>query len=285
MLTDQISASISTASRSEGSSAGAMGSGRSCSSGASHFGREMGTETKVACLTYHALREHGDQYSIKLDQLRAQLAFLQSRGYCVEGFEQLEARLRSGHAFPRDCVLLTVDDGRESSMQMADVFAQHNFGATFFVTRDRCLKKMGYIREAEIRELRKLGFSLGTHGTTHGKLTFMTEQRCLEELKGSKDWLEDVLGERVFYMSVPGGYINSRVRRLAQSCGYLLTGTCREWMNSSKDLRLPGDVNRVNVRRHFSIRDFRDIVTARMSFYLWRQVRAAALAIPKQLLR
>lgn len=242
-------------------------------------------ETRFACLTYHTIGKGSSQYTVSPEQLRSHLAFLKSKGYTVEGFEQLEIRLRSQQTLPCSYAVFTVDDGKESALLVADMLDEYNYRATFFVTRDRSLTKPGYIREPQIQELRRQGFSLGTHGATHDKLTFMPEQCCLEELKGSKEWLEDVIGERVRYMSVPGGYINSRVRRLAQASGYVLAGTCNEWMNSSKNLNLPSDVNRVNIRRQFSIQDFEDIVTGNMNFYLWRQVRAAALAFPKQLLR
>ncbi len=242
-------------------------------------------ENKFACLTYHVIDEGASQYTLGEKQLRAHLTLLKAEAYVVDGFERLEARLRSCQGVPRRYVVLTVDDGHQSSMRAADVLEAYGCQATFFLTRDRCIKKSGYIRDPEIRELRKRGFSLGTHGTTHRKLTFMPEPACIEELKESKQWLEDVIGEEVRYMAAPGGYINARIMKLTQEYGYILTGTCQEWVNSPETLTLPGKVNRVNMRQQFSISDFRRIIEGHLGFYIWRQVRAAALAIPKQLLR
>jgi hypothetical protein len=98
----------------------------------------------------------------------------------------------------------------------------------------------------------------------------------------SKQWLEGVTYEEVRYMAAPGGFINPRVMKSAYECGYALVGTCDEWMNSPDTMTLPGSVNRVNVRRHFSIQAFRHIVEGHSAFYLWRQVRAGGLAIPKR---
>ncbi len=240
---------------------------------------------RFACLTYHVIGEGASQYSVNERQLRAHLALLKAEAYFVEGFEELEARLRMKQEWPTRYVVLTVDDGQESSMRAADVLEEYGCQATFFLTRDRCLKKPGFIRGAEIRELRKRGFSLGTHGTTHRKLTFMPEQACIEELKGSKQWIEDVLGEEVRYMAAPSGYINARVMKLTHEQGYALTATCNEWMNSRQTMTLPGKVNRVNIRQHFSMQAFRHAVEGYPGFYIWRQARAAALVIPKQLLR
>jgi peptidoglycan/xylan/chitin deacetylase (PgdA/CDA1 family) len=242
-------------------------------------------EYKFSCLTYHAIDEGVSQYSVSESQLHAHLALLNAKAYVIDDFEQLEIRIGSGQALPRRYVVLTFDDGHISAMRAADVLAKHGCHATFFLTRDRCLKKSGYIREPQIRDLRRRGFSFGTHGTTHRKLTSMSVESCIDELKGSKKWLEDVIGENVRYTAAPGGYINTRIMRLTHEYGYILTGTCNEWMNSPNAINLPGRVNRVNIRRHFSLQTFRQIVEGCVSFYIWRQLRAVALTIPKQLLR
>jgi len=242
-------------------------------------------QNKFACLTYHHIGGKTTRYTLTESQFESQLAFLRGEGYWVEGFQQLEARLRSGQAVPRRYVICTVDDGHESSMRAADLLEKHGLRATFFLTRDRSLKRPGFIREPDIRELRKRGFSLGTHGTTHAGLTFLSPERCRNEIKQSKEWLEDVLGDEVRYMAAPGGFINSRITNLAYEQGYVLIGTCNEWMNSPQTMALPCTVNRVNLRPHFSLKTFRRILEGHWGFYTWRQVRALSLWIPKRLLR
>ena len=241
-------------------------------------------DAQFATLTYHAIGRGNSSYSVSHQQLREQLGRLRDDGYVVEGFEQLEERLRSGRALPRRYTVITVDDGYESAMQAAESFAERGCFATFFLTRDWCLHRRGFLGPAEIREIREAGFSLGTHGTSHRKLTFLPEGDCLGELAESKAWLEDVTGEEVHYMAAPAGFINSRVLRLAHGLGYVLVGTCRERMNSPEAIRELGSVNRVNIRNYFSLRDFERIVGGHIGFYVWRRARSTALALPKQLL-
>ena len=240
---------------------------------------------KFACLTYHIIGPGDGQYTLAERRFRDQLAFLCGEGYVVEGFEELEVRLRAGGRFPERYVVLTVDDGHESSMRAAELFEAYGCRATFFITSDRALKKARYLREPEICELRKRHFSIGAHGATHRKLTFLSESACIEELERSKRWLEQALGEEVRYMAAPGGYVNARVLQLACDQGYVLTGTCSEWMNSISTMCLPGTVNRVNIRQRFSLEVFRRVVEGKLGFYFGRQARAAALWIPKQMLR
>jgi len=241
-------------------------------------------KNEFACFTYHVIGENGNQYTVSEEQFRGQLAMMRAEGYVIEGFQQLEGRLRSGKDMPGRYAIVTMDDAHVSSMRAADLLQECGFRATFFLTRDPCLGKSGFLGSPEICELRKMGFSLGTHGTTHRKLTLLSRESCLAELEESKHWLEDVLGEQVNYMAAPAGFINSRVLQLAQECGYVLTGTCNEWMNSQQDMSLPSKVNRVNIRRHFSLHDFRQIIEGDLGFYIRRRVRAAALAIPKLLI-
>lgn len=243
------------------------------------------TDRQFACLTYHVVGDGRSQYTVSIEQLESHLAFLKAEGFLVEDFEQLESRLRLGQEFPERYAVLTVDDGDESAVIAADLLEKHQCKSTFFVTRDRSRSRPGYIREEQIRELRRRGFSLGTHGTTHRKLTFLSKEDCVEELKGSREWLEDLLAELVSYMAFPGGYLNAYVLRTAQEQGYVLTGTCHERMNSVQAMRLPCVVNRVNVRRHFSMQDFQRILEGNRGFYLWRQIRTTTLMLPKQVVR
>jgi peptidoglycan/xylan/chitin deacetylase (PgdA/CDA1 family) len=213
-----------------------------------------------------------------------QLEFLAQEGFVVDGAEQLECRLRTNNIFPGKYVLLTVDDGHESALRVADLLKSYGCNATFFLTRDRALGKPGYLRSQEICELRRRGFSLGTHGTTHRNLGTLSEQACAAELGGSKKWLEDMIGEEVRYMAVPGGFVTDKVLRLAYGFGYRLIGTCRESVNSVSTLNLPGTLNRVNIRRHFTLTDFQRIVENDFEFYLRRRIRSGLLWLPKQIL-
>ena len=240
---------------------------------------------RFACLTYHRIGDKSDQYTVTEFDLHAQLSLLHTEGYTVDGFEELHHRLCSNQKLPERYVVLTLDDGHTSAMLAADCIAQHGFKATFFVVRDFCLKKPGFIRARNIRELQQLGFSLGTHGTTHRKLARLPLEECFREMADSRAWLEDVLGEPVRFTAAPGGFINAIVMRLAAEQGYALVGTCNEWMNApSHQLRIPEKINRVNIRRHFSEATVRKIVEGHSSFYLRRQLRSAALWLPKQLL-
>lgn len=241
--------------------------------------------SQFACLTYHRIGNEASQYTLSDAMLVAQLNFLGAGHYTVEGFAGLQSRLSFTQELPSRYVVLTVDDGHISSLRLADFLEEHGFNATFFVTRDRSLKRADFMSPPHLRELRERGFSLGTHGTSHRKLTHITEQECRKELAESRSWLEDVLGEPVPFTAVPGGFTNRRVMRLAAEQEYSMIATCRECMNAvPRPLQRLQPINRVNIRNHFSSLDFRSIVEGQPWFYIRRQLRSAALWLPKQLL-
>lgn len=244
----------------------------------------MALSTRFACLTYHAIANAGSQYIVTEEQFRRQLEFLRQERYLVEDFTGLEARLRSNGPFPQRYVVVTFDDGDKSSLRAAEMLAEFGFPASFFVTRDNSMRSRRFLSPADICQIRRMGFSLGTHGASHRRLSLLPEDECLAELKESKQWLEDLTGEPVKYMSPPYGFSNGHVLELARQQGYILIGTSDESLNWTDKIKLPGVVSRVAIRRHFSHLSFRHIVRGFAPFYLWRQVRTAALALPKALL-
>lgn len=237
--------------------------------------------TEFACLTYHIIGPWRTPYAVGVEQFRSHLCYLNAAGYTAEGFRELEVRLRSGTGIPERYVVLTIDDGHESCRVAADLLQQYGCQATFFLTRDLSLGRPAYLRNPEIRILRKDGFSIGTHGTTHRGLTFLSDQDCAAELTQSKEWLEDLLGEEIRYMAAPGGFINRRVTKMAGDLGYVLTGTCKEWMNAPAAMPLPGVVNRINIRQDYARKTFENIVSGQKAFYILRRARGAAFTIPK----
>jgi len=236
-----------------------------------------------ACLMYHFVQEEGGQYSVTRSQLNEQLSYLHQQGFVVEGFERLEQRIKRRDPLPERYALLTIDDGEASCGILADSLNRYGFDATFFVVRDFARAANGHLNEKAIVDLRRAGFSVGTHGTSHQGLARIPLARARKELKESREWLEELLGEPVRYMSAPHGYVNRKVMSSIFQAGYILAGTSTEALNAFDHLDLPGQISRVAVRRDFTLETLKKIVSGYKPFYGYRRIRSAALAIPKRL--
>jgi peptidoglycan/xylan/chitin deacetylase (PgdA/CDA1 family) len=73
---------------------------------------------------------------------------------------------------------------------------------------------------AQIREL-AFGFEIGAHTLDHVVLTRTNADRVREEIAGSKDWLEDIIGERCIMFCPPEGKYVRRHAAMARDAGFL----------------------------------------------------------------
>jgi peptidoglycan/xylan/chitin deacetylase (PgdA/CDA1 family) len=84
---------------------------------------------------------------------------------------------------------------------------------------------VSYMTAEQLRLLSDEGFEIGSHGMTHSLITadYMNEQKVVEELKYSKQWLEEVTEKPVVSFCFPAGRFNLRMIELAGKSGYRST--------------------------------------------------------------
>ena len=96
---------------------------------------------------------------------------------------------------------------------------QHGFSAYFFIIA-KCIGQPGYMGWDELRELRKAGMTIGSHGFSHEILTNLLDTQIEEELRASKKFLERNLEIEVDTFSVPRGFCDDNVIQKAYDAGY-----------------------------------------------------------------
>src|SRR5438046_8964602 len=90
------------------------------------------------CLMYHSLEDAPrSQYSIGFREFEVQLEWLVARRYTIEGFRELEGRLKTLD-FPSNYVVMSFDDGHESGVRAAEMLRAAGGQATFFLTKNFC---------------------------------------------------------------------------------------------------------------------------------------------------
>jgi peptidoglycan/xylan/chitin deacetylase (PgdA/CDA1 family) len=115
---------------------------------------------------------------------------------------------------------LTFDDGGASALTAtAPLLERHGRHGSFFVVTDR-IGTPGFVDADGIRELRSRGHLVGSHGATHRPLTRLGDAELRRELEASKEALEELLGEQVSTLAIPGGFFDERVGRAAAAAGY-----------------------------------------------------------------
>jgi hypothetical protein len=99
--------------------------------------------------------------------------------------------------------------------------------------------RVSYMSAEQLKELSDKGFEIGSHGMTHSLLIadYMNEEKALNELQKSKQWLDTVTGLPVTVFCFPAGRYNARMIELAKQVGY--TSTCLVVRNENEKEVLP----------------------------------------------
>ena len=117
-------------------------------------------------------------------------------------------------------VWLTFDDGDASNaLEALPQLAERGLRADFFITPAR-VGRPGFMDWSTLREMAAAGMSLQSHGHTHAYFTHLSTPALAEELRVSKDQLEQGLGQSVTLLAPPGGRVPRGLVPLARSLGY-----------------------------------------------------------------
>ena len=131
----------------------------------------------------------------------------------------------------RPSTLITFDDGWRGTLDLAvPVLRKHSAEATVFITTT-LLDTPGFLRAAELHSLPS-ELQVGSHCKTHGFLNEMSDANIREELRVSKEELEQLTGRPIDTVAIPNGAVDIRVRRIALELGYALIFTSEVHINS-----------------------------------------------------
>ncbi|MCD6505948.1 polysaccharide deacetylase family protein [Candidatus Poribacteria bacterium] len=214
-------------------------------------------------LLYHSIdpgdgKVDGDKliYSVKLKEFRRQMEYLSRSGYDVISLDELVLHICAGEPLPKRAVIITFDDGNSSDYEYGvPELLRYGFHATFFITVRNVGITLGW---RQIKEMAELGMSIQSHTVTHPFLSDLPPDAIRWELRESKKIIEEMTGETVLYLALPGGRYSRVVKRIAMECGYKAICTSEIGTNGpDTDLYR---LRRWIVRRNTDMSEFQRIV-------------------------
>ena len=164
---------------------------------------------------------------------------------------------------------LTFDDGGWSNVAAGDELARRGWRGFFFIVTN-LVGTPGFMDATQIRYLRSCGHVIGSHSESHPDIfRALTPARMTQEWRGSRDKLEQLLGQPVDTASIPGGDGSPLVYAQAAEAGL------RTLFTSEPKLE-PFAVNGMNVLGRVCLK--RDTAPARVrelaQFRGWRRENA-----------
>lgn len=189
----------------------------------------------VPALSYHKVAEippgvrHPKNY-VRPEQFRSQLSMLRKAGYSSIRVSDYLAYRRGERELPHKPLMLTFDDGYLSNHEIAfPILRDHGFTATVFIASrmigatnawDRDEIQEPLLGAEHIRELQRNGIEFQSHTRSHASLVKLDDATALDELRGSKSDLEELLSASVDAIAYPWSHYDTRVEHLAEEAGY-----------------------------------------------------------------
>jgi peptidoglycan/xylan/chitin deacetylase (PgdA/CDA1 family) len=214
-------------------------------------------------LTYHALDTSGSVIAIDPAWFAETLSVLHSEGFrAVDLADWIDAgRPRSDRAFA-----LAFDDGLRSIRRAAGPLARYGFHATAFLVtgamgghndwpgQPASTPRDPLLGWSELEELCAAGFRFSAHTRTHRRLDHLAEPCLEDELRGSRDDLEQRLGRPCRLLAYPYGPASPRVRRAAARHFAAAFGTRLDYATATEDLHAISRIDAYYLRTQRSLR-------------------------------
>ena len=99
---------------------------------------------------------------------------------------------------------------------------------------------------SQVREWLAAGNDIGSHTCTHPYLTRIPQEQAREEIRASKQKLEDLFGREVRHFCYPYGDFSPAIAELVGEAGYATACTTRSGMNTPATPRF--ELHRITVR-------------------------------------
>lgn len=182
----------------------------------------VNSSAEVPVLMYHSISDDTEPqvksyYKIVTNPKRfaEQMAWLAELGYRGVSLRQALTALKCGDTLEQPLVAITFDDGfQDFYLQAWPALAKCGFTATMYLptgfigspSRRRWFRGRPCLTWSEVRELSAQGVQFGSHTVSHPKLYQLSWREIAEELRQSKDRIEQELRTKVNSFAYPYAY-------------------------------------------------------------------------------
>ncbi|MDF1832966.1 MAG: polysaccharide deacetylase family protein [Porticoccaceae bacterium] len=212
------------------------------------------------CLMYHATPEDISlsQWDIPLTQFKQQLKLLKTNGWETRPVSQIM------HPAPAKTAFISFDDGYANNYAAFQTLKEFGFVATWFIVTNTIGKQSVWednkhaqrtmLNTEQIQNMAKAGIEIGSHTSSHAKLTHLSYDEYVAELASSKRILENIVNQPVTSCAYPYGLYSQAIRNGAESAGYKQACTTHSGFGCVDNDAL--QIRRVSIYSHDSLSTF-----------------------------
>lgn len=226
-----------------------------------HFDHLMRRKTEVIILSYHSFARNRWRYSVDPEEFDKQLAYLKSAGYSFISLSDLQKLIEKKRMPKVPSVVITVDDGYESVVNITSIIAKHDVPVSLFLMGDKNSlnrKEMSthenLLTNQQIRSLIDKKWDIGSHSNSHADLSTCNADSITREISDSKKTLEQIFSVPIMAFAYPRGRYDKRVIAAVQKAGYALGLTMDDSIITAKTN--PYILPRIGVNRTHSLSEF-----------------------------
>ena len=146
----------------------------------------------------------------------------------------------------KKAITMSYDDGTVYDRELVTIFNRYGIKGTFHLNSSR-IGKDGYVNWEEIRKI-YAGHEVALHTHTHPQLSYIPNERIVEEVMENRRQLEKCVGYVVNGMSYPMAGYDERVVRQIRECGVVYSRTT----GSTGNFSLPDDFMKWDPTFHHS---------------------------------
>ncbi|HEX7978756.1 MAG TPA: polysaccharide deacetylase family protein [Gemmatimonadaceae bacterium] len=182
----------------------------------------------VPILVYHSVApthpgQNKEQRLLDVDtaMFRQQMDYLVANKYTVVPLSAVVDAVQGHGTVPSNSVAITFDDGWLTQYQNAlPILEQLHFPATFFIITHQVGLGTAYMGLDQLKALQRAGMTIASHTQTHPDLSKVSATQLRNEVVGSRQDLQRMLGVSTDLIAYPYGCWNNRVAAVVKSAGY-----------------------------------------------------------------
>lgn len=134
------------------------------------------------------------------------------------------------------------DDGHPLDLKLASLLAKYGLTGTTYIAKSHEYVP-NPLTHNEIVELSQV-MEIGAHTLTHPELTSINKEQVLEEISGSKKWLESIIQSKCDSFCYPRGKYNKYIRQAVIDAGFIGARSTQNYCFSGSDpFTLPSTIH------------------------------------------